>query len=168
MKKPTRNAKDCKFCCDERDLMLKAPLDGDSHLFDCDRWLYKNDHCIVTLAPTQLSMGHAIAVLWNHSEDITDANLLSKEHHGLIDAVQKVARRMKQKLSCERVYVATLCDGVKHLAYHIIPRYKTDITGFAFIGQREFDRQNGYWIGPMRMEDRKVYLERLAKRIRIQ
>jgi diadenosine tetraphosphate (Ap4A) HIT family hydrolase len=120
----------------------------------------------VTLDPTQLSKGHAIAILWNHSDDITDASLLNEEHHALINAVQHVACMMKQKLSCVRVYVATLCDGVKHLHYHIIPRYETDITGFAFIGQREFAHQNGYWIGPESQKERVNYLENIARMIR--
>ena len=123
MKERMRWGKHCKLCCDESELTKKAPFGKNNRMVNCNRWIYKNDYCIVTLDPTQLSMGHAIAVLWNHSEDITDANLLGKEHHELIDAIQKVARRMKQKLQCERVYVATLCDGIKHLHYHIIPRY---------------------------------------------
>lgn len=159
----------CDFCCEESNLTIKAPLkcqDSVEPLVSCDRWLYKDNYCIVTLDPTQLSMGHAIAILRNHSDDITDVSLLNEEHHALINAARHVACLMKQKLLCDRVYLATLCDGVKHLHYHIIPRYQTDITGFAFIGQREFAHQNGYWIGPELEKARVNYLENIARIIR--
>jgi diadenosine tetraphosphate (Ap4A) HIT family hydrolase len=164
-----REVSGCEFCCDESELTIKAPLnckDSVKPLVSCDRWLYKDNYCIVTLNPIQLSMGHAIAILWNHSDDITDGSLLNEEHHALINAVRHVACSIKQKLLCERVYVATLCDGVKHLHYHIIPRYQTDTSGFAFVGQREFAHQNGYWIGPEPEKARVDYLEKIARMIR--
>ncbi len=133
---------------------------------DCDRWLHKDQYCIVTLDPAQLSRGHALAILRTHRNDVLDPALTQKEHHALVDAVQKIARLMKERLSCDRVYVATLCDGIEHLHYHLIPRYSTDIKGFAFIGQREWMRLSGYLIGPKEPGQRAEYLEALARTIR--
>lgn len=166
---PERTSNGCGFCCLEEQLTVKAPIHdqtGQTNWVDCDRWIYKDEHCIVTLDPSQLSRGHAIAVLRRHYNDVADVALSPAEHHALIDAVQYVARLMKERLSCERVYVATLCDGIVHLHYHLIPRYATDIKGFAFIGHREFSHNNGYWIGPRTGDARVEYLESLARKMR--
>ena len=148
--------------------MIRAPLTNDPKdpFIYCDRWLHKDQHCIVTLDPAQLSRGHALAILRTHRNDVLDPALTQEEHHALVDTVQKIARLMKERLSCDRVYVATLCDGVEHLHYHLIPRYPTDITGFAFIGQREWSHNTGYWIGPKSPRQRAKYLEALARTIR--
>ncbi len=158
----------CAFCCHEEDLLTRAPFKVDSgdQFFDCNRWLYKDPRCIVTLDPAQLSRGHALAILRKHRKDVLDPALTRQEHHALVDAVQKIGRSMKEHLSCDRVYVATLCDGVEHLHYHLIPRYPTDITGFAFIGQREWSYNSGYRIGPREIQQRVEYLEDLATTIR--
>lgn len=159
----------CAFCCAEDDLTVRAPLSDakDNSLVPCDRWIYKDAWCIVTLDPAQLSRGHALAVLRNHRCDLSDAGLFKEEHHALIDAAVAVAATMKQRLPCERVYVATLCDGVEHLHYHLIPRYATDIRGFAFIGQREFARRAGYIVGPDAVAARVAYLEDIARLLRL-
>ncbi len=158
----------CSLCRPEEDLTTRAPLlkDLTNSFLPCERWLYKDKTCIVTLVPEQYSKGHAIAVLRTHRRDILDDELTDQEHHALVDATQRVGRLMKQRLSCDRVYVATLCDGIEHLHYHLIPRYSTDIKGFAFVGQREWMYQCGYRIGPEKPEERAAYLESLAKTIR--
>lgn len=162
----TTNA--CPFCCLEEYLTTRAPLleHAKNCFLRCDRWLYKDDTCIVTLTPEQYSRGHAIAVLRKHRRDILDEELTHEEHHALVDVIQQVGRLMKQRLSCDRVYVATLCDGIEHLHYHLIPRYSTDIKGFAFVGQREWLYRCGYRIGPEKPRERAAYLESLAKTIR--
>ena len=159
---------DCAFCCPKEDLLTRAPLNDDpeDRFIDCNRWLYKDRRCFVTLDPAQLSRGHALAILRKHRKDVLDPELTREEHHALVDVVQLMARLMKERLSCDRVYVATLCDGIEHLHYHLIPRYRTDITGFAFIGQREWSRLSGYWIGPKEPQKRAEYLEALATTIR--
>jgi diadenosine tetraphosphate (Ap4A) HIT family hydrolase len=80
--------------------------------------------------------------------------------------VRTVGAVMKERLPCDRVYVATLCDGVEHLHYHLIPRYPTDIRGFAFVGQREFACRAGYTVGPKDPAGRVEYLQDLAKLLR--
>ena len=159
----------CRFCRDEGELTLAAPLQdstGAELLLPCDRWLYKDDHSIVTLDPTQLSRGHAVAILRQHRGDIADEALSVDEHGRLLGVVQRVTRVMKRELSCERVYVATLCDVVQHLHYHLIPRYPTDVKGFGFIGQREAGYRTGYWVGPKEPHARVEYLEALARSLR--
>jgi diadenosine tetraphosphate (Ap4A) HIT family hydrolase len=123
-------------------------------------------HCIVTLDPAQLSRGHAVAILRQHRADIADEALSTDEHSRLLAVIQRVARMMKRQLPCERVYVATLCDVVQHLHYHLIPRYATDVKGFGFMGQRETGYRTGYRIGPTKVDERVKYLESLARALR--
>ena len=160
---------DCKFCCAENELTGQAPFPdagGSETVLPCDRWLYKDDHCIVTLDPTQLSRGHAVAILRQHRADIADEALSGDEHARLLGVIQRVARMMKRQLPCERVYVATLCDVVQHLHYHLIPRYATDVKGFGFLGQREAGYRTGYRVGPAKLDERVEYLESLARTLR--
>ncbi len=77
----------CTFCLNEKELTVLAPLQGASGaetLVPCDRWLYMDDHCIVTLDPTQLSRGHAVAILRQHRSDIADESLTGDEHGRLL------------------------------------------------------------------------------------
>lgn len=157
---------ECEFCCDEQQLTDLAPLGRGSESLPCDRWLYKDEHCIVTLDPTQLSRGHAVAILRQHRSDIADEALSGEEHGRLLGVIQRAARMMKRQLPCERVYVATLCDVVQHLHYHLIPRYATDVKGFGFLGQRETGYRTGYRVGPTRLDERVRYLESLARDMR--
>ena len=157
---------ECEFCCEEKQLTALAPLGSGSESLPCDRWLYKDEHCIVTLDATQLSRGHAVAILRQHRSDIADEALSGEEHGRLLGVIQRVARMMKRQLPCERVYVATLCDVVQHLHYHLIPRYATDVKGFGFLGQRETGYRTGYRVGPTRLDERVQYLESLARDMR--
>jgi diadenosine tetraphosphate (Ap4A) HIT family hydrolase len=156
-----------EFCCDEEELTVRAPLGGAAEpSIACDRWLYKDRHCIVTLNPDQLSRGHAVAILRQHRTDIADEALSGDDHGRLLTVIQRVARMMKHQLPCERVYVATLCDVVQHLHYHLVPRYATDVKGFGFLGQRETGSRTGYRVGPTRLDERVEYLESLARSLR--
>jgi diadenosine tetraphosphate (Ap4A) HIT family hydrolase len=159
----------CPFCRDECELTSSAPFrgrDGNERTLPCDRWLYRDKRCIVTLDPTQLGFGHAIALPWEHYADLTDPRLSVREHSGLLRAIQIVAQAMKCELRCERVYVATLCDGVEHLHYHLVPRYRTDMTGFMLLGQREIDFGLGNRIGPEESQARARFLECMAQKLR--
>ena len=112
------------------------------------------------------SRGHAVAILRQHRADIADEALSVDEHARLLGVIQRVARMMKRQLPCERVYVATLCDVVQHLHYHLIPRYATDVKGFGFLGQREAGYRTGYRVGPAKLDDRVEYIESLARALR--
>jgi diadenosine tetraphosphate (Ap4A) HIT family hydrolase len=151
-----RKKEDCTFCnLTEEDLKkkieIKNPKTGEKQILDCNRGFYdQSNHCIVTLAPEQYSIGHTLVILWNHSEDLSDNSVEDIEYVDLCKTIRNVSNILKNKLDPkpERIYVNSLCDGVEHLHFHLIPRYKTDVRGFNFVGDREKLFNIGFTIGP--------------------
>ena len=112
------------------------------NLVDCNRGILedeKNCHWFATLSPDQYSEGHTIVVSSKHLFDVTDEKC--REHVDVVKefwwGVHRCAKRLKKALGAEKIYVASLCDGVEHLHVHLIPRYQSDRTGFGFMGERE-------------------------------
>ena len=94
----------------------------------CFKAFYKNRYCVAVLAPEQLSEGHTLVILRNHIDDIS-FKLKQKYLSGIIAAINKVSGALVKHIknenneSPERIYVCSLCDGVKHLHFHLIPRF---------------------------------------------
>lgn len=164
----------CKFCVPLSHLTNYAPLAdartssnaGNGQLTPCERWIEIAPHCIVTLSPVQVSEGHALAILLAHRADLSDPKVHPGELEGLMDTVRRTSQRLKERLGCERVYAASLCDGIEHLHFHLVPRYKNDQTGFEYLGEAERRHNSGEWIGPRDIPGRVRYLEALARRLR--
>ena len=169
MSAQVRKKDGCPFCVSEDQLTKQVPLldlAWNEVVLPCNREVATNDCCIVTLAPEQYAVGHAIAILRNHADDLTDPLLTAEESRGLIETVRAVASLLKRVLRCPRVYIVSLCDGVVHLHYHLIPRYDTDVKGFNYIGDRETQYNLGNWVGPRNPETRVAFLEDLARRLK--
>lgn len=157
---------DCIFC--------RIGLDGLSHYIPskdglsqtpCNRFLYDDSYCIAVLAPEQYSPGHTLVILKQHRDDITSPALFGSELQYLLNDIHNIAVLLKSKLGAERIYIASLCDGIQHLHFHLIPRYKNDKTGFQFMG----DLEKGYYESPfyLKPDTEKVkLLEDMAKFIR--
>lgn len=165
----------CTFCKLGRDGLTKKvhiedPKTRQSQTFDCNRGFYeKSDHCIVTLAPEQYTLGHTLVILRQHAEDMSDERVTKDEYIDLFDTIKEVSKLLKSKLGAKRVYVCSLCDGVEHLHFHLIPRYETDVRGFNFIGEREKLFNIGVTIGPeptpSNFESRAKWIELIAEKL---
>lgn len=133
----------------------------------CRRKIYEDSLCLAILAPEQYSKGHTLVVLKAHREDIADPNLSEEELAGFVSVIHAVAINIKKVLHPERIYSSVLCDGVKHLHAHLIPRYLCDQTGFGFIGKRESEYNLGtsdFW--KKSDAERVGCLEKLASELR--
>ena len=118
--------KGCPFC--DKDLISKKVKFGDGNEIPCERLIFENSSCYAVLKPEQHSHGEALIILKEHVKDITDniqPELLSK----FIISTQRLAHAMKCCLTNElnekpeKIYTSTLCDGIQHLHFHLIPRY---------------------------------------------
>lgn len=101
---------------------------NDSDDISCHRLIFENDFCYAVLKPEQHTHGEALIIFSEHVRDITDnidPNLLSK----FIISTHKLAQAMKCCLindlneKPDKIYTSTLCDGIQHLHFHLIPRY---------------------------------------------
>lgn len=84
--------------------------------------------------------GHTLVVSRRHVSAFTELTI--GEVSGLALAAQRVATRLKEKLTgCVGVTVS-LADGegagqeVPHVHFHVIPRYRSDDFGWRRFGQR--------------------------------
>ncbi len=87
------------------------------------RQFYEDDYCIATLTDPDV-YGYTLVVLKNHRRDITDPEIKTNEMLNLMNCLNKISGRLKERLGAKRIYVASLCDGVEHLHFHLIPRYE--------------------------------------------
>jgi len=142
-------------------------------LIDCQRGIAEDKNKRVwfaTLSTDPYSEGHTIVVSQEHFNDITDTKI-EKRKSGYVEfwrGVHQCAHRLKIVLGAERIYVASLCDGVEHLHVHLIPRYKEDRkkAGFGFMGERERLYNEGILhICPRSVPRKVAYLQELAKKL---
>jgi diadenosine tetraphosphate (Ap4A) HIT family hydrolase len=78
----------------------------------------------VTLADEQAYRGYCILYLKDHQEDLA---ALSFERQGrLWDDVARVAGALRRELAPERVNYACLGNMLRHVHWHVTPRYADD------------------------------------------
>ena len=110
----------------------------------------------VTLADEQAYRGYCILYLKDHEEDLAD---LSFERQGrLWDDAARVAYALRRELAPERINYACLGNMLRHVHWHVTPRYADDP-----------EPQHPIWVRPL--AERRVALsaaarQELAKMIR--
>ena len=80
-----------------------------------------------------LSAGHTLVLPKKHIKNIFEAD--PKDLYSVLDLVQKIAAKMKEKLPCDGVNILinngeAAGQSVHHCHWHIIPRYAGD--GYKF------------------------------------
>mgnify|MGYP003874616245 CR=1 FL=1 len=84
--------------------------------------IYEDDFVYACLADYPLSKGHSI-VVWK--KPIPDLHLLNpKDYEHLMETVEKVRNALMKTLKVEKVYLMYM-DEIKHVHWHLIPRYST-------------------------------------------
>jgi len=79
---------------------------------------------VVTLADEQAYRGYCILYLKDHEEDLT---ALSFDRQGrLWDDVARVAAALRRQLAPERINYACLGNMLRHVHWHVTPRYADD------------------------------------------
>jgi diadenosine tetraphosphate (Ap4A) HIT family hydrolase len=79
---------------------------------------------VVTLADEQAYRGYCILYLKDHEEDLT---ALSFDRQGrLWDDVARVAAALRRQLAPERINYACLGNMLRHIHWHVTPRYADD------------------------------------------
>jgi len=110
----------------------------------------------VTLADEQAYRGYCILYVKDHQEDLA---ALSFERQGrLWDDVARVAAALRRELSPERINYACLGNMLRHVHWHVTPRYTDDP-----------EPQHPIWVRPL--AERRLALpgaerQELVKKIR--
>jgi diadenosine tetraphosphate (Ap4A) HIT family hydrolase len=89
----------------------------------------------------QYTIGHTLFILGPHRHKITDCSLKESELNGLAVGLKKVTARLKDLLKVETVHVLSLCEGIKHLHFHLIPRYHYEEEEKQFYIENYWDRE---------------------------
>lgn len=90
--------------------------------------LFEDDAILVILDDFPLAKGHALVILKRH---LPDLSAVSSEAASMLGkAVARVAAAIKAALDAESVYVASVGEQVRHVHYHVVPRYSRDSKGF--------------------------------------
>ncbi len=83
---------------------------------------YEDEFVYACLADYPLSKGHSL-VVWK--KPIPDLHLLNpQEYEHLMEIVDKVRNALMKTLKVEKVYLMYM-DEIKHVHWHLIPRYST-------------------------------------------
>lgn len=137
--------KSCPFC----DVRKKFTHTWFSDIGEqkCQAWIdYKIGHdnkflWYAVLNGDQYTYGNTLFILGPHREKITDQSLTELELNSLITGLKKVTRRLKQTLGVKTVHVLSLCEGVKHLHFHLIPRYPYEEDEKKFFIENYWNRE---------------------------
>ncbi len=102
----------CKFCS-----MIKNKRNYDTFITELN-------YGYVFLNPNQSYKGRVIYILKEHIEDFTEVD--NDLFLNFCGEMKQIAKITKQTLQNPLINVAILGNKIKHLHWHIIPRYKYD------------------------------------------
>lgn len=81
--------------------------------------VWSDEHHLAFLSPNPIQPGHVIVIpkrSWSYVFDMPE-----DDHRALWDAARRVARRMRERLECERVCIAVVGWEVRHVHVHLVP-----------------------------------------------
>lgn len=97
--------------------------------------VYEDDICVAFLDISQATIGHTLVLPKEHVENIFELNEETASHLGKIIAL--LAKNLKEKLNISDLNVLNnngekAGQTVKHLHFHLIPRYTNDDLDISF------------------------------------
>ena len=90
--------------------------------------LYEDEEVYAFLDDYPLAEGHTLIMLKAHHPDLSSVSPADAARLGEI--VARLSKALKQAVNAEYIYVASLGEQVRHVHYHLIPRYNGDRKGF--------------------------------------
>lgn len=97
----------------------------------------------VTLADEQVYRGYCIVLLKDHHESLPA--LPYEKQMRLYEDVMRVAGALDKVLAPERINYACLCNWLRHVHWHVIPRYADDT-----------EAQHPIWVRPLAERKREL------------
>jgi len=99
---------------------------------DCISWIdfEKKDgeyQWYAVLSGDQYTKGHSMVILGCHMNKITelisDDGKKKEKLLAMMEGINRVSETLKKKLNAQAIHVLSLCEGMEHLHFHLIPRY---------------------------------------------
>ncbi len=98
--------------------------------------VWQDDNLIATLCESPISRGHVQVVFKRHYSELAHVEGNDAAHLGKF--IPLLSQAIKSALGAEIVYVACISEEVKHIHFHLVPRYAGDTKGFALLaGERQ-------------------------------
>jgi len=85
---------------------------------------YASKTSIGKLNPDQYFQGYSFVTLRWHEEELY--NLSDKDRKSFLEDMSKVAQALSRTFSPDKMNYELLGNGMPHLHWHLIPRFKTD------------------------------------------
>lgn len=97
--------------------------------------VYEDDVCVAFLDISQATIGHTLVLPKEHVENIFELDANTASHLGKVLAL--LAQNLKEKLDISDLNILNnngelAGQTVKHLHFHLIPRYKENDLGIKF------------------------------------
>lgn len=97
--------------------------------------VFEDADLIATLCESPISKGHTQIIFKKHYHELAEVD---KEDSAKLGSLMPViAKAIKHGLGAEMVYVACIAEEVRHVHFHLVPRYEGETKGFThFTGAR--------------------------------
>jgi len=86
---------------------------------------YESKTSIAKLNPDQYFQGYSFVTLKWHCEELY--TLSDKDRKNFLEDMSRVARALSEAISPDKMNYELLGNGMPHLHWHLIPRFKTDL-----------------------------------------
>ena len=115
----------------------KKAISGNAHRLLEDCWMcqglrqpehlvfFESRTTVGKLNPDQFFNGYSFVTLKWHDEELYD--LVDKDRRHFLEDMSRVARVLSDTFKPDKMNYELLGNGMPHLHWHLIPRYKTDL-----------------------------------------
>jgi len=124
----TSDARGCPFCAWLYRDAEKPPV------------VYEDQHLIATLCESPISKGHTQIIFKTHYSELA---VVDSEDSGRMGSlIPAVSAAIKNGLGAEMVYIACISEEVRHVHFHLVPRYADDTKGFSLFTRDRIALEN--------------------------
>ncbi len=97
--------------------------------------VFEDADLIATLCESPISKGHTQIIFKKHYHELAEVDSGDAAKLGAL--IPTISQGIKKGLGAEMVYVACIAEEVRHVHFHLVPRYAGETKGFThFTGAR--------------------------------
>jgi histidine triad (HIT) family protein len=97
--------------------------------------VYEDEHLVATLCESPITPGHVQIIHKTHYSELAVVDTDDSARMGAL--IPLLSAAIKNGLGAEMIYVACISEEVRHVHFHLVPRFRHDTKGFGlFTGQR--------------------------------
>ena len=112
---PETNA-DCPFC----EWLLRGGAKPPT--------VYEDEYLVATLCDVPITPGHTQIIFKTHYHEL--AAVATDDSARMGSLIPLISGAIKNAFGAEMVYVACIAEVVRHVHFHLVPRYASSVKGF--------------------------------------